>query len=41
VRDNRQVARDLPAGDWDVVVDTFVGSGGALPGELFVAILPG
>ncbi len=41
VRDNRQVARDLPAGDWDVVVDTFVGRGGALPGELFVAILPG
>lgn len=39
-RDNRQVDLDLAAGDWELVVDTFAGASGPLPGEALVLLLP-
>jgi len=38
-RDNRQVDVDLAAGDWDLVIDTFAGSSGPLPGEALVMLV--
>lgn len=39
-RDNRQVEIALDPGDYDLVIDTFRGASGALPGEGFVVLVP-
>ena len=38
-RDNRQIDTTLEAGDWELVVDTFAGASGPLPGEALVTIV--
>lgn len=38
-RDNRQVDLALDPGDWELVIDTYAGASGPLPGEGLVALL--
>ncbi len=38
-RDNRQIDTTLEAGEWELVIDTFAGASGPLPGEALVGIV--
>jgi hypothetical protein len=38
-RDNRQIDTTLDAGEWELLIDTFAGASGPLPGEALVAIV--